>query len=96
MTTSAPRVGMPDRASISTMAKGVAGRNLASPRTSRPTLTGVRASTSLAASRVSWIVSGEIRSGSGSWTRIPWTVGSTFSRRTTSTSSASVVSAGRS
>ena len=82
MTTSRRSMAMPERTRSSTTPKGVHGRKIGSPRTIIPTLTGVSASTSLAAEIARWTGATSICGGSGSCTIIPWTSGSAFRVRT--------------
>ena len=96
ITTSACSIGIFDRTNISTIPSGVHGRRVASPRTILPTLTGESPSTSFSGDRASWTASTSMCSGNGSWTRMPWTSGSSFSRLTSATRSACEMSPGRS
>ena len=75
---------------------GVQGRSVGDFSTSRPMLYGWKPSTSFAGSMRSTTFSASMCAGSGSWTRMPCTVGSAFSRSITASSSASGSVAGKS
>ena len=80
-TTSAPSSGMSLRSSSSTIPYGVAGWNVASPRTTMPTFHGWSPSTSFSGAIVRCTSSSFRCAGSGSWTMIPWISGSRLRRR---------------
>jgi hypothetical protein len=69
--------------------QGVQGRKVGRLSTSRPMLIGWNPSTSFAGSMRSVTRSGSMCGGSGSWTRIPDTVGSAFRRSISASNSAS-------
>ena len=75
---------------------GVQDKNPFSPIQSLPTLTGWNPSTSLSGEIVRMILSSSIWSGTGSCTRIPFTLSSAFNSSTNLISSSSEVSSGSS
>ncbi len=93
-TASAPERSPRWSRSISRQPSGVQGAMAFCPVARRPTLAMVKPSTSLAGSMASMTASARIWAGSGSWTRMPCTAGSAFSRATSASRSASGVSAG--
>ena len=91
---------IPDRSgcrsfSSITHPSGVHGTSPSIPVASRPALTGWNPSTSLSGSIRVNTARSSIWRGSGSWTRMPSTVSSAFSRSTSAISASSPVSAGR-
>ncbi len=77
------------------MPSGVHGTNRGMPIASRPALIGWKPSTSFFGSIRSTTARSLICIGRGSWTRMPWTSGSAFSRSSVASSSSCDVSAGR-
>ncbi len=87
-----PATGMSERRSISITPAGVHERSVARFWTSRPTLTGLKPSTSLSGSMVSNTVisaCGPSAAGSGDCTRMPSCAGLAFRRRTSPRTSSS-------
>mmetsp|Transcript_45473 Transcript_45473/g.117829 ORF Transcript_45473/g.117829 Transcript_45473/m.117829 type:complete len:208 (-) Transcript_45473:244-867(-) len=93
-----PLIGMPQRSSSTMQPAGVQGTNsgVRPFMHSLPMLSGWKPSTSFSRLTAAKIVSSSICFGRGSCTRMPWTAGSLLNFSTTLSSSACVMSPGRS